>query len=43
MYDFDHDNLITKEDVRMVLSYIPLKKKEDEENIIKNDDFSSYI
>ena len=24
-YDFDHDGLISKEDVRMILSYVPLK------------------
>lgn len=27
-YDFDSDGLISKEDVRMVLSYIPFKKEE---------------
>ena len=26
-YDFDHDGKITKEDVRVVLSYVPLQKK----------------
>ena len=26
-YDFDHDGYITKEDVRVVLSYVPLQKK----------------
>ena len=26
-YDFDHDGLISREDVRVVLSYVPLNKK----------------
>jgi Ca2+-binding EF-hand superfamily protein len=28
LYDFDKDGYITKEDIRVVLSYIPLNTKE---------------
>jgi Ca2+-binding EF-hand superfamily protein len=27
LYDFDKDGLVSKEDVRIVLSYVPLKSK----------------
>lgn len=32
MYDFDQDENVTKEDIRLVLSYIPFKNSPVEEN-----------
>jgi hypothetical protein len=28
LYDFDKDGLVSKEDIRTVLSYVPLKSKD---------------
>lgn len=39
-YDFDKDNFITKEDVRTVLSYVPLNIKNKAHNALK---FERYI
>ena len=31
IYDFDRDGLVSKEDIRTVLSYVPLNTKKDGE------------
>jgi Ca2+-binding EF-hand superfamily protein len=33
LYDFDKDGYITKEDIRVVLSYVPLKTQQKEDSL----------
>jgi len=37
-YNFNNDGLVTKEDIRILLSYVPMQSPEDEED--KNGDMS---
>jgi len=40
IYDFDCDGFITKEDVRIILSYIPILREDDGENGVREGTFS---
>ena len=45
IYDFDHDGIINKEDVKLILSYVPLNKRLSNKNIsdIVTDEFKDRI